>query len=84
MPEWLQALVRSDLAKILRNIGEGVIIACAILGGLTLVHGFMLRSTVSDGFREAFISFHELIAFFTYAWVSITSLGELVLRPFNR
>jgi|GEM_PF-6793442 len=84
MPEWLKALVRSDLAKILRNIGESVIIACAILWGLTLVHGLLLRSTVSDGFRQAFISFHELVTFFTYVWVSITSLGELVLRSFNR
>ena len=84
MPEWLQALARSDLAQILRNIGEGIIIACAILWGLTLVNGVLLRSTVSDGFREVFIGFHELIAFFTYAWVSVTSLGELVFRTLNR
>lgn len=84
MPEWLQALVRSDLAQILRNIGEGVIVARAILWGLTSVHGFLLLSTASDDFRGVFIGFHELMAFFTYAWLSVMSLGELVFLTLKR
>ena len=84
MPEWLQALVRSDLAQILRNIGEGVIVTRVILWGLTSVHGFLLLSAASDDFRGVFIVFHELMAFFTYAWLSVISLGELVFLTLKR
>ena len=78
MREWLQALARSDLAQILRNIGEGIIVACAILLGLTFVHGRLLRSAISDDLMEVFIRFHEWIAFFTYVWVSLISFAQLV------
>ena len=80
-PKWLEVLVRSDLVKTVSVLVEEFIVAGVILLGVTGIHGLLLRTEASDGFRELFAVVHEGTSLGT---LTVTCVRSILLVGFRK
>lgn len=75
---WLGRILRARVTRIVIGVGEDVLIALALLEGLSLIHVTLIRVDASEAFKQYFSDFHEWMVLCTYAVVGLKGIMRII------
>jgi hypothetical protein len=76
--EWYEPLLRTRAWRIVLGICEDVLIALALLVGLSLIHRILIRTDASEAFKHYFSNLHEWLALCTYTVVGVKGIVRVI------
>ena len=76
--QWYVQLLRTRVSRVVRDNCEDVLIALVLLGGLSLIHGTLIRIDASEAFKHYFSNLHEWAVLSAYTVVGVKGLVRVV------
>lgn len=74
---WYGQILRARVTRIVIGVGEDVLIALVLLGGLSLIHVALIWIDASEAFKQYFSNLHEWTVIFAYAVVALKGIIRL-------
>jgi len=74
---WLRRILRARVIRNVIGVGEDVLIALSLLGGMSLIHLTLTRIDASEAFKQYFSNYHEWIVLGSNAVVGLKGIVRI-------
>ena len=75
---WYGQILRARVTRIVIGVGEDVLIALVLLGGLSLIHVTLTWIDASEAFKQYFSDLHEWTVLCTYTVVGLKGIMRII------
>jgi hypothetical protein len=75
---WYGQILRARVTRIIKGVGEDVLIALALLGGLSIIHVTLTWIDASEAFKQYFSALHEWTVACTYTVVGLKGIMRII------